>query len=80
MATAEELLRAYREQGGLDAEDALALLVDFFSSYGMTSGAAGALCDYIDDEGMTEDFARLLRENGLVIESGEDTGGEDEDE
>ena len=78
MATAAGLLRAYREQAGLDADDAIALLVNFLASYGMTGGAADALCDYIDDEGMTEDFAGLLKENGLVIEAG-DALGEDDD-
>ena len=78
MATAAELLRAYREQAGLDAHDAIALVVDFLASYGMTGSAADALCDYIDDEGMTEDFAGLLKENGLVIEAS-DALGEDED-
>ena len=65
MATAAELLRAYREQAGLDADDAIALLVDFLASYGITGSAADALCDHIDDEGMTGDFASLLKENGL---------------
>ena len=77
MATAADLLRAYREQAGLDADEAIVLLVDFLASYGMTGGAADALCDYIDDEGMTEDFAGLLKENGFVIEAG-DTLGEDD--
>lgn len=70
MATAAELLQAYREQAGLEAEEAIAVLVDFLASYGMTDGAADSLCDYIDDEGLTEDFAGLLRENGLVLEEG----------
>ena len=78
MATAVELLRAYREQAGLDADEAIMLLVDFLATYGMTGGAADALCDYIDDEGMTGDFAGLLKENGLVIEAG-DALGEDDD-
>ena len=78
MATAAELLRAYREQAGLDADDAIALLVDFLASYGITGSAADALCDHIDDEGMTGDFASLLKENGLVIEAG-DALGEDDD-
>ncbi|MHC4404269.1 MAG: hypothetical protein ACYTG0_31835 [Planctomycetota bacterium] len=78
MATAAKLLRAYRDQAGLAADDAITLLVDFLASYGMTGGAADALCDYIDDEGMTGDFAGLLKENGLVIEAG-DALGEDDD-
>ena len=78
MATAAKLLRAYRDQAGLDADDAITLLADFLASYGMTGGAADALCDYIDDEGMTGDFAGLLKENGLVIEAG-DALGEDDD-
>jgi len=68
MATAGELLRTYREQAGLDADDAIALLVDFLASYGMTGSAADVVCEYIDDEGMTKDFAALLRENGLLHE------------
>ncbi len=78
MAAAAKLLRAYRDQAGLDADDAIALLVDFLATYGMTGSAAAALCDYIDKEGMTEDFAGLLKENGLVIEAG-DALGEDDD-
>jgi hypothetical protein len=70
MATAAELLQAYREQASLDADEAITLLVEFLGSYGMTGGAADALCDYLDEEGMTEDFAGLLIENGLVIETG----------
>ena len=68
MATAAGLLRAYREQAVLDADEAITLLVDFLASYGMTDSAADALCDYIDDEGMTKDFTDLLKENGLVVE------------
>ena len=78
MATAAKLLRAYRDQASLDADDAIALLVDFLASYGMTGSAADALCEHIDDEGMTDDFASLLKENGLVIEAG-DALGEDDD-
>lgn len=70
MGTAVRLLRAYREQAGLDADDAIAVLVDFLASYGMTDSAAHALCDHIDDEGLTEDFAGLLKENGLVLGPG----------
>jgi alkanesulfonate monooxygenase SsuD/methylene tetrahydromethanopterin reductase-like flavin-dependent oxidoreductase (luciferase family) len=85
MATAAEVLRAYREQAGLDADEAIALLVDFLASYGMTDSAADALCDYIDDEGMTEDFAGLLKEDGLTFEPGitmedeEDPSGDETD-
>jgi hypothetical protein len=78
MATAAELLRLYRDQALLDADDGIALLVDFFAGYGMTGGAADALCDYIDDEGMTEDFSALLRENGLMLEPGVTTEDEGE--
>ena len=78
MATAAKLLRAYRDQASLDADDAIALLVGFLASYGMTGSAADALCEHIDDEGMTDDFASLLKENGLVIEAG-DALGEDDD-
>ena len=78
MATAAELLRAYREQAGLDADEAIMLLVDFLATYGMTGGAAVALCDYIDDEGIAQDFAGLLKENGLVIEVGDILGEDDE--
>lgn len=83
MATAAELLRAYREQAGLDADDAIALLVDFLATYGMTDSAADTLCEYIDDDGMTEDFASLLKENGLVLglsgTVGEEDGFSDDD-
>ena len=65
MATAAEFLRAYREQAGLDADDTMALLVEFFAGYGMTDSAADALCEYIEDEGMTGDFATVLKESGL---------------
>jgi hypothetical protein len=78
MATAAELLRAYREQAGLDADDAIALLVGFLASYGVTDAAVTVLCNHVDDEGMTEDFAALLRENGLMLEPG--VGTEDEDD
>jgi len=83
MATAAEFLRAYREQAGLDRDEAIALLVDFIAGYGLTDNAADVLCDYIDDEGMAEDFAALLRENGLILEPGvaaqdEDVIGDDE--
>ena len=45
MATGAQLLRAYREQAGLDADEAIALLVDFLATYGMTGSAADALCE-----------------------------------
>jgi len=79
MATAAELLQAYRDQAGLEADEAIAVLVDFFTSYGMTEGATDSLCDYIDDEGLTEDFAGLLRENGLILDAGVATEDEDDD-
>ena len=44
----------------------------------MTGSAADALCDDIGDEWITEDFASLLKENGLVVEAG-DALGEDDD-
>jgi len=78
MVTAAELLQAYRDQASLDTDEAIAFVVDFLVSYGMTGGAAEALCDYIDDEGLTEDFAGLLREDGLVLEPGLGTEGEDD--
>ena len=67
MATAAELLRAYRDQASLDVDEAIELLVDFLASYAMTDSAAAALCDHIDDEGLTEDFAGLRKENCLVL-------------
>ena len=77
MGTATKLLRAYRDQAGLDADDAIALLVSFLATYGMTDSAVAALCEYIDDEGMTEDFAGLLKENGLVVGPGGRVGEAD---
>ena len=68
MTPAAELLRTYRGQAGLDAEDTMALLVDFLTRQGMTESATEALCEYIDDEGLSEEFASLLVENGLVVE------------
>ena len=79
MATAAEFLHVYREQTGLDADDTIALLVDFLSTYGIAERAVDALCDCIDDEGIAEDFSRLLQENGLAIEAGDDLGDEDEE-
>ncbi len=65
METAAEFLCAYREQAGLDADDALGFLIDFLRNYGMVERAATALCDLIDTEGMTSDLAGLLQESGL---------------
>ena len=62
----------------MGADDVIALLIDFLASYGMTHNAAAALCNYIDDEGMTEDFASLLKENGLVIEASDTLEGDDD--
>ena len=36
------------------------------------------LCDHIDDEGMTKDFAAMLRENGLRLEPGAATEDEND--
>ena len=33
MATAAQLLRAYRERAGLDADEAISLLADFLATY-----------------------------------------------
>ena len=77
MATAAKLFHTYREQAGMDADDGVALLLEFLASYGMTDSAAGALCSCIDDEGLAEDFAGLLKENGLVIETVDPLGGDD---
>ncbi|MGM0489072.1 MAG: hypothetical protein ACQESR_20215 [Planctomycetota bacterium] len=78
MTAAAELLRTYRGQAGLDAEDTIALLVDFLARQGMTDSAVDALCDYLDDEGLTKEFTGLLMENGLVIEPEEEPEGLDD--
>lgn len=69
MATTAELLHAYQQQAGIDADEAVGLLLDFLASYGMTGNVTDVLCDHIDEEGMTGDFAQLLVDNGLVIEA-----------
>jgi len=68
MATSAELVRAYRGQADLEADEAVAWLVDFLSTYGMTESVIAALCELIDDEGMTADLVGQLKENGLVID------------
>ena len=65
MATAAEALRAYREQAGLDGDEAIALLVDFVAGYGMTGGATDVLCEYIDDEGLRKTV--VANKNGRVL-------------
>jgi hypothetical protein len=68
MTAAAQLIRTYRDQAGLDADNAIELLVEFLSSYGMSESVVAVLCDHIDNEGMTGDLAQQLKENGLVIE------------
>ena len=69
MATAADLVLAYRDQIGVDADETIKLLVEFLSSYGMSESAVRVLCDHVDDEGMTGDLASELQENGLTIEA-----------
>jgi len=80
MLNSAELLGAYRDQAGLEADDAVEIVVDFLSSYGMAEGALAVLCDHVDDEGMTEDLARQLKEGGLVVEPGAGNLTDDETE
>lgn len=68
MTSAAELLQTHRAQAGLDTDDALALLVDFFNRSDMAETAIDVFCDCLDDEGMTDEFASLLMEHGLVID------------
>jgi hypothetical protein len=79
MATSAIYFQAYRDQADLDVDDAIALLMDFLGSYGLTDTAVNVLCEYIDEEGMTEDFSTLLKENGLVIEAGDVLEQEEDD-
>ena len=71
MANAADLLHAYREQAGTDEHEAAQTLLDFFDTFGMLEEAAAVLCDYIDEQGIANDFANELRENGLVIGPGQ---------
>jgi hypothetical protein len=83
MATAAEYLRAYRDQAGSDADDAIGSVVDFLTVYGLAESAVDVLCDLIDDEGMTRDFASQLKEHGLdidAVDAGEDDIDPIEDE
>lgn len=77
MATAADYLRVYRDQVGSDADEAVGVLVEFLTVYGLTESALDALCDLIDDEGMTRDFAAQLQEHGVAIE--EVDAAEDDD-
>jgi len=78
MATAVDYLRAYQDQTGVDADDAIELVVEFLSVYGMAENALHVLCDLIDGRGMTRDFASELEADGLMIDT-LDVGGDDVD-
>ena len=78
MATAADYLRAYRDQTGVDTVDAVASVVEFLSDYGMAESVVHVLCDLIDDQGMTRDFASELEANGLMTDT-LDVGGDDVD-
>jgi hypothetical protein len=69
MATAAECLRAYRDQIGSESEDAVGSVVEFILVYGLAEGALDVLCEFIDDEGLTRDFAAQLVEQGLAIDA-----------
>ncbi len=78
MATAADYLRAYRDQTGVDTVDAVESVVEFLSDYGMAESVVHVLCDLIDDQGMTRDFASELEANGLMMDT-LDVGGDDVD-
>jgi hypothetical protein len=83
MATAADYLRAYRDQIGSDADDAIGTVVEFVTIYGLTESTLDVLCDFIDDEGLTKDFASQLEEHGLAtdaVDVGEDDINPIEDE
>lgn len=77
MISAAEYVFAYQNQTGSADTDSVELLADFLVSYGMTDAAVEALCQLIDEEGVTADFGQHMRENGLVVESGDDIEDED---
>lgn len=58
--------------------DRIAHRGEFLSVYGLTESALDVLCDLIDDEGMTRDFASQLKEHGVAIEA-VDADGDDVD-
>jgi hypothetical protein len=68
MANASDYLREARSHANLDPDEAMGLVVDFLSTYGMTEQAALHLCDFVDDEGMAADFRNVLVENGIMAE------------
>jgi hypothetical protein len=68
MATAADYLRMYRDQTGVDAVAAIESVVEFVSVYGMTETALDVLCEVIDEEGTTRDFANHLEADGLMTD------------
>lgn len=82
MTTAADYLRAYREQTGVDAIAAIESVVEFLSVYGMSEAALSVLCEVMDEEGMTRDFAGHLEAEGLMTDAldvDDDSGLEEED-
>ena len=77
MVSAAEYVLAYQNQTSSDGNDSVELLADFLISYGMTDAAIDALCQLVDEKGVCADFGQVLRENGLVIDAGDDTGDAD---
>lgn len=83
MATAADYLRAYRDQTAIDSVAAMESVVEFLSVYGMTESALDALCDVIDEDEMTRDFANHLEADGLMTDAfdvDDDIGLEEEAE
>jgi hypothetical protein len=74
MDSAAEYVLAYQSQTGSDGNDSVDLLADFLISYGMRDAAIDALCQLVDNEGISSDFGQYLRENGLVIEADDEDG------
>lgn len=67
MASAEDLLEAHMEQQELDTEETLEMLVEFVSE-SCAKDAISAVCECIDAEELTDEFAAWLRARGLTIE------------
>ena len=77
MVSAAALFHLYREQVDLDINQGILLLLEFLATYGVTDHASNALCHVIDEAELTDDFANLLKENGLVTDGTDLLEGDD---
>ena len=65
MPKAGELVDAFADQNSLDPDETMALLAEFVSESGTTNEAVVTLCEWIEEEWMTDAPEAFLKEKGF---------------